>query len=226
MSFILEALKKSDGERQRQAGPALFEVRSATPRGSLPSWAIALGVLLLVNIVALGWFVLRSPEGAAPAPASASATNAPAVAPAAAPTAGVSPPSTAPTNARPVLPPREATPTDATHSDATRFEAPAAAGEAENPADYAEALPESSAAIERDFVPGLAQLPASIANQLPPLHLDMHVYATRKTDRFILLNMQRLREGDATRDGVRVEEIMPTGVVLSFRGTRFLLERD
>ena len=27
MSFILDALKKSDSERQRQAGPALLEVR-------------------------------------------------------------------------------------------------------------------------------------------------------------------------------------------------------
>ena len=72
MSFILDALKKSDSERQRQAGPALLEVRSAAPRAALPAWALVLGVLLVINIVALGWFVTRSrtpPADAAATPA-------------------------------------------------------------------------------------------------------------------------------------------------------------
>jgi len=32
MSFILDALKKSETDRQRQATPALFEVKVAAPR--------------------------------------------------------------------------------------------------------------------------------------------------------------------------------------------------
>ena len=32
MSFILDALKKSETDRQRQASPALFEVKVAAPR--------------------------------------------------------------------------------------------------------------------------------------------------------------------------------------------------
>ena len=37
MSFILDALKKSESDRQRQSGPALFEVKVAAPRTRLPA---------------------------------------------------------------------------------------------------------------------------------------------------------------------------------------------
>ena len=47
MSFILDALKKSESDRQRQSGPALFEVKVAPPRTRLPAWAIAIAVLLV-----------------------------------------------------------------------------------------------------------------------------------------------------------------------------------
>jgi len=226
MSFILDALKKSDSERQRQSGPALFEVRRAIPRNGLPAWAIVLGVLLLVNIVALGWFVTRSRVPvASPAPIAAAAPiPSPVVAPA--PPAGIPTPATTPllsaaAAAQPaatVLPPQQASPPEP------------AVDETGNPADYEEALPERSRAAvsapEGDFAPTVDKLPAAISNQLPQLHLDMLVYATRAADRFVLVNMQRLREGESTRDGARVEAITASGVVMSYRGTRFLLERD
>ena len=47
MSFILDALKKSESDRQRQNGPALFEVKVAPPRTRLPLWAMAIAVLLV-----------------------------------------------------------------------------------------------------------------------------------------------------------------------------------
>ncbi|MGH8310316.1 MAG: hypothetical protein ACRETX_11065, partial [Steroidobacteraceae bacterium] len=60
MSFILDALKKSEGERQRQSGPALFEVKVAPPKARFPAWAIAVGALLIVNLGVVAWFALRS----------------------------------------------------------------------------------------------------------------------------------------------------------------------
>jgi general secretion pathway protein B len=65
MSFILDALKKSETDRQRQTAPALFEVKVAAPRRRFPVWAIALGVLLGVNLLVVVWFLSRQP--AAPA---------------------------------------------------------------------------------------------------------------------------------------------------------------
>ena len=74
MSFILDALKKSESDRQRQSGPALFEVRVAPPRNSLPLWAIGLATLLAVNLVIVAWVLLRRPAAPdQPAPAAVTA---------------------------------------------------------------------------------------------------------------------------------------------------------
>jgi general secretion pathway protein B len=59
MSFILDALKKSENDRQRQTGPALFEVKVAPPKAGFPVWAIAIVVLLVINMVIVGWLLLR-----------------------------------------------------------------------------------------------------------------------------------------------------------------------
>src|SRR6516165_1732290 len=85
MSFILDALKKSESDRQRQNGPALFEVRVAPPRTRLPLWAIAVALLLVVNLGVVMWMLLRHQEHAATP--LASTTAAPLTGPPAAPAA-------------------------------------------------------------------------------------------------------------------------------------------
>jgi general secretion pathway protein B len=62
MSFILDALKKSETDRQRQTGPALFEVKVAPPKAGFPVWAIAILVLLVINMGIVGWLLLRRPS--------------------------------------------------------------------------------------------------------------------------------------------------------------------
>ncbi len=42
----------------------------------------------------------------------------------------------------------------------------------------------------------------------------------------MVLNMTKLYEGDALPQGVRVDSITPDGVILSFRGSRFVLQRQ
>ena len=95
MSFILDALRKSEHERQRQTGPALAEVPVATPRPRNNVWAPVVIALLLVNLVAIGVWLLRKSAGepaAAPPPAPVSAAPAPAaVAPGTPPSAAPSP---------------------------------------------------------------------------------------------------------------------------------------
>src|SRR6202023_1150664 len=105
MSFILDALKKSESDRQRQSGLALFEVKVAPPRTRLPPWAIAIAALLVVNLGIVIWMLLRhSAHGSEPAAASAAsgvpppaAPLPPPVAPAPPPAAVVAPPPAAAT---------------------------------------------------------------------------------------------------------------------------------
>src|ERR1700741_5385867 len=68
MSFILDALKKSESDRQRQGGPALFEVKVAPPRHALPSWAVAIAVLFLANLAVVGRLLWRHAAAPPPAP--------------------------------------------------------------------------------------------------------------------------------------------------------------
>src|SRR5580698_3769991 len=89
MSFILDALRKSESERQRQLGPALLNLPAGTARRGMPLWGWLVAALLGINVVFLLWLALRSTTPApklavVPAPA-LRAPPAPAPAPAPAP---------------------------------------------------------------------------------------------------------------------------------------------
>jgi general secretion pathway protein B len=261
MSFILDALKKSESDRQRQSGPSLFEVKVAPPRRRLPVWAVAIAVLLAINLIVISWMLLRHPSAPAPmaagesspsaaaavvaraAPVAAPAAAAPVAAAVAAPAGSEAAPVSAPggsaaqTGGRQdtaVLQGRSPTgspPAAAAPATGPTDQATATAG-GSNPSDYAPAVepanPRGSAATAgAGSTDGLAiyQQIVNSAN-LPELHLDLHVYADRPQDRFAMINMHRVAEGDSLPSGVQVDAIRPDGVVLFYHGTRFLLPRN
>src|SRR5271154_454178 len=80
MSFILDALKKSEIERQRQSVPGLMDTRSGTRRSRLPVWAVALALLLGINLVVLALVLWNKSAPSAPRPPASAAP--PAAAPA------------------------------------------------------------------------------------------------------------------------------------------------
>jgi general secretion pathway protein B len=69
------------------------------------------------------------------------------------------------------------------------------------------------------------ELPLSVRQSLPQLGLSLHVYTAEEAGRFILVNGQRLQQGDRIAREVDVVEIRPDGAILEFRGYRFLLRR-
>jgi general secretion pathway protein B len=52
-------------------------------------------------------------------------------------------------------------------------------------------------------------------------HMDVHVYDTDPSRRFVLVNLQKFREGDRLPNGAVIEKILPDGMQLSYQGTRF-----
>ena len=50
------------------------------------------------------------------------------------------------------------------------------------------------------------------------------MYAVNPAERFVFINMRKLREGESLPEGVRVDEITQNGVELSYRGTRFAID--
>ena len=239
MSFILDALKKSESDRQRQSGPSLFEVKVAPPRRTLPVWAVVVAALLLINVIVISWMLLRHPAAQQSATPASAATAPPlatrqAQQTARAPSESQSPAAAGvaaapPATSRampPAVPPAAATAaapvTRSTEQSASRATPGGAGGE---PSDTAPAVePAASAPGGAGDLPLYQQIVSSAG--LPDLHLDLHVFATRPQDRFVMVNMHRLGEGDSLPNGVQVEAIRPDGVVLSYHGTRFLLPRN
>lgn len=64
MSFILDALRKSESERQREAAPSLSRAPLAQVRHRVPAWIWALISILLAALIALGaaWWQGRTSE--------------------------------------------------------------------------------------------------------------------------------------------------------------------
>jgi len=240
MSFILDALKKSESDRQRQTGPALFEVKVAPPKPRFPFWALALAALLVINIAIGAWVFLRRPQ---PEPASAPQAATP---PAAAPQQSAPPQQTGAPLAAPLPAPRAAATVQPPPSPSAGPAAPPEsrpepvlsgaeyrAGTA-NPDDYAPAVEPQRQRMDGVHVTsgtesGFKSYADAQANpdlHLPVLRVDLHVYAANPQERFVLINMRRLHEGDTLPEGGHLESITPDGVVVSYQGTKFFLEHE
>jgi hypothetical protein len=243
MSFILDALKKSESDRQRQSGPALYEVKVAPPRSGLPPWAIAVVILLAVNLVVGMWLLLRHPGARA-----ASATEvAPATAPAAQVSAPVIPVAAAPVAVAPLAAPAPGPAAVVTSAPAgaplAGAQTPPAAlmppasdggrGDSLTPEDYAPAAEPATSSFgghvrrgTASGVPLYQDAALTPGTNIPQLRLDLHAYAARPQDRWVMINMHKMHEGDTTPEGVRLDSITPDGAVLSYHGSSFLLPRD
>jgi general secretion pathway protein B len=242
MSFILDALKKSEIERQRQSQPGLMDTPTSQRRSRLPLWAILLGALLAINVVVLAVMLLRSGAPAAasapkkhPESAAVAENKAPAVAdhfsplgqtPVYAPeipvTAadGVVTGTSAASQVAPLVAP-QAAPPGAPHSIAQRS-APRSALRRPDPL----LSDEDAKADNEEVLPSIDQINLTGAQALPELHLDVHVYATKAGDRFVYINMRKYHEGNSLPEGPVVEHIRRDGVVLNYQGLRFILPRQ
>jgi general secretion pathway protein B len=230
MSFILDALKKSEMDRQRQTVPGLMDAASAPPRARFPVWAIVLCALFGVNLIVILLFVMRHGAGVA-APGNAR-TSGGVSAPIAreGPTEHFSPMDNAPNTDSPPtyapeipLPAGESTvqspkPADTAH--ASRRADPLLT-DATTKREHDEAKPENE-----EVLPSLSELNLTGTQELAELHLDVHVYATNPQDRFVYINMRKYREGNRLQEGPTVERIRRDGVVLDYQGLRFLLPRQ
>jgi general secretion pathway protein B len=252
MSFILDALKKSENERQRKIGPSLADVPVRRKKNERPWWVVAIAALLVVNLGVLAIVLLRS-GGAAdakpapmPEPAAGASPSIP-VAPEAAPQAQTR----AQTQPRPdPLPaPRTAPITSPARSlaDEVREDPAETMGSALTGPAAAANVPAGPPMVRPIEPPSVAPLPARAAPQpqapedevlpthaslvaggtnLPDLRLDIHVYSPNPSERFVYVNMRKYTEGQSLNEGATVERITSEGVVLNRNGLRFLLPRQ
>jgi general secretion pathway protein B len=228
MSFILDALKKSESERQRQTVPGLMDTRVSPRRNRLPVWAIAVSVLLIINLLVLTIVLWRKsvPAAQAPRPAAASSPlNAATAAPA---TAHFSPLDAAPVYAPEI--PVAAADNPAPRQSPTARVAPAAGpGSASARSDHRSdplLTDQDARADNQEVLPTISEISLSGAQALPELHLDVHVYATQPAERFVYINMRKYHPGATLQEGPTIERIRRDGVVLDYQGLRFILPRQ
>lgn len=205
MSFILDALKKSEAERQRRDAPGIASIPASGQQQPGNRWAWIIGGLLAVNLLVLAAIMLK-PDGDGTA-----ATGA-AVAPAAEPAA----PETFSEIVREV---RQRPP------QTVAEESPSAAQPAVTQAGTEPASPAPRQTIS-EGLKTFNELRVAGLLQLPDMHIDIHVYSGTPADRFVFVNMTKYRENSTLTEGPVVSEITPDGVVLSYQGMRFLLPRE
>lgn len=220
MSYILDALRRADSERERGSVPGLHS--QPVPPGSADArqtpaprpWAwIAIGVSLGL-LVPLAWFAFdrdTPPQAVVLAPAPAAEPVAPAPVPPA-PAEPAPPPPVV--EAPPVAPPV-----------VERVAPPPAAPPAVAPAAMPAPPPaRAPAAAAGSRVYSQRELPADVRGSLPALSVGGSVYSPNPSDRVLILNGRPFREGDKPTPDLTLEEIRLKSAVLRFRDYRYTID--
>ncbi len=227
MSYILEALKKSDKERkqsQTQDIEAVFAPNSdEINRGSgvfsnkLTGLLLLLLIMLTVSTVWIGFSVL--PKYFSSPHSTHNVEN-------------ISQPS------EPVISQalENSIQKEKIHTEDRRTHAPASKTEfpkeAPQPAEKPFVTPKTAekeqivtkTVPEKPRVPLLAELPQSLQDKVLPLEFAGHVFSEVPTQRLIMINRKIIREGNMVRTNLRLEEITPNGVILKYQVTRFRMD--
>jgi len=253
MSYILDALRKSDQLRRRSGAPTLMLGQAEAVAPKRPALFLY-GVFALVLLgagIGIGWLRPWQQGPSQPAPSASSATSPapgksaasavqpsapnpvpalppviasatrPASVPAAAAAAAAAP---APAIAAAVAPERA-------HARGARpIETPGAPHKASaETAKQAEPLLQEPARNGGKAVAGapaaavmtLAELPVAVQQDLPPLSVSVHAYSAKAGDRLVGINNRLLHEGEDVAPGLKLEQITPDGMILSYKGYTF-----
>lgn len=246
MSFILDALKKSQRTRQRQAGPATVTVETAGRQVQPHNWwtmVIAIVVLNLIVVAGFAWYITREQHAGvrtSEAPAELAANTA------SARNQSIDSGNDVDANTGGYPAGRSPIDNDVEGTEASRRLRPLSAevqmptlqtgGQAVRPAPEAGSEPQQqsastsvilpSQAEQAGYLPTLAELQLDQRVQLSPLHVDVHVYNENPQRRFVLINTTKYKEGERLREGPLLEEIRSDGLVMYYRGERFLVPRN
>ena len=227
MSYILEGLKKLEQKRQQEEKPPhllTFQGDSTQKPVKPPMWPYLLFAVLLLNAGVFIWWIgpWRSIERNTPAPQPAMRKNVPTV------TATIPveqkkqiepPPAKEPQQPKTMNGPMTGTAVKVIK------EAPLPVAKettaSKQPSVVVPASPAKSKPAADGRIVKLNELPPEIKNSLPDLKMSAHFYSTDQQARFARVNDRILHEGETLSEGLKIEEINPSGTVFNYRGYRF-----
>ena len=216
MSYILDALKRADAERERGAAPGLHTRHQlpsgspGTPNASRSLWlAVAGGMTLL--LLAAGFWIWRAPGNPPPVPETPAARPLPNTV---VPT--VSSATSAPPAATPPMAPVPVAEAPKVHAQPVAMPPKAKAAVSPPPATPADPVIVAPAAA-----PLLADLPQDLRSQIPKITITGSVYSDSPAQRLLLVNNLVLAQGAQVASDLTLEEIQRRSSVFNFKGTRF-----
>ena len=200
MSFILEALKKSENKHRQKEGQNPPTIHEPIPykKSKSRTWGIAILVFLLVNAALLLWFFVPWQQLSLPQQAELLS------------------PETAPVN-----------PSSIQRKPATVSNAPSTVTPNQHRETNSEpVVNELLVPRNEKKVYSFEQLPTSIQRRIPPMQMSLHAYHRDDSSAsMVQLNDRIMRAGDMVADRISLEQITADGVVLRYDGYRFLLPR-
>ena len=230
MSYILEALKKSDQQRQRGTTPTLqaVQVTVAAPKRPLFIYYSLFAAVLLGVGITIGWLHNLQVEQPSPETEPISVSQQAAPAPLAVPSEmpGKTAQDFPALNSTPAVQPAprvNAMKPDDIVSAGTGT--PGTAASITEKVMPEKALPEklgspAGVAQEQRAIP-MSELPLQIQQEIPAMAIQLHAYSSTPPDRLVSINFRSLREGAYVTPDLRLEQITPDGMIFSYKGYRF-----
>jgi general secretion pathway protein B len=224
MSYILDALRKSESERRQGRVPDLGQQVQLVHKPKKRSSTVALwiGIGLILNAVVLAVVFWQPPQTFIATDQPEPATNSMTIEPEPAPRPEAQP-------AAEAAPERE-TEAEPVRSVEPEPEASDAPGDTPVPRERPTIIvpspslsgqfQPSAGATTGGQVPHLLEMPRAFQRSLPDLVFNSHVYASEPSKRRVMINNHYLKSGESF-EGVRVQTITEDGVVLSKDGRAF-----
>lgn len=204
MSYILDALNKSEREKTETKTPGLNTVhqRVERPDSRTPQrWQIIVGVILTLNVAALAAWYFTSGDSAEtemtvqPPPRSSL------------PAITENTPTASRSQSQSVERQRPQSPTDVRQEPAR------------NTRQVQQAMPiqRASATVPRTVT-------VDARTRLAAIRFSSHIFAADQALRMVVVDGQRMKEGDTLSGGIRLEQITEDGVIFQHNGTRYPID--
>ena len=241
MSYILDALRKSDQQRQRGSTPTLLTVQATATGPKRPRYLVnsVLAAVLICAGIVVGWlrpWQMKRPAPAAEPIASMPITSSPHI-------AAPAPPSGSPEmmgkpehellmhQSTPAAQPAHPSVGAATQQDTPALahnESPSPLSQPDTGVQKATGMqlpdkkaPTGTAAEEGKRVMAMNELPPSIQREIPNISISFHAYSSNPKERRVMINGNMAVQGELLAPGLSLEQITPDGVILDYKEFRF-----
>jgi general secretion pathway protein B len=221
MSYILDALRKADRERNLGGVPDLEASHWGVRRQARSQrWIWIVGALLVFNGLLVAYVLFDRSARDATTDVAAGTQTAPGQRPLLpVPRQRVDPPQ--PARARSPVPVRKPPP-----QPPARAQAPAPSFTPAPKVPTAPAASQPAVDATGEFkLQEWRDLPLEFRSRFTLPRIDVHVFAEDPGRRFIMADLKKYREGETMDNGAVLERIHPGSIQLNYEGTRFRVER-